>query len=219
MVPLRAWTLAGSGGGMNQRPGTIPIMAMRINTSWILSRSVMASVRRAPFASPGVAVDDGAGIAPLKKAAIRLAPVAVHAREHVLRAIRNLPAAPVEFERRESVRRNFVDCLDRRLAAMVVPAQAISVALELEELVLDGFAAQRPLGGPAVVVDLRRPELEAGVTQPLRSRLEFRQVFVHEPEIGVAVPGDRPAVAHAAEQQAHDHPVPAVKLRVGEQIV
>src|SRR5688572_22629428 len=103
---------------MNQRPGTIPIIAMRISISWMLSRSLMASVRRAPFAGPGVALDDGAGIAPLQEAALRPAPVAVHAREHVLRAIRNLPAAPVEFERRESVRRHFVDRLDRRFAAM-----------------------------------------------------------------------------------------------------
>ncbi len=48
---------------------------------------------------------------------------------------------------------------------------------------------------------------------------EMWQILVHESEIRIPVPAYRSAVSDAAEQQAHDHPVPARKARFGQDVV
>ena len=117
------------------------------------------------------------------------------------------------------MRGHLVDQLQRRLALVEVPADVRAVAVEKEEVVLHGLELERPHRGAAVVVHLRWPQVVALRAELAHCGEEKRQVAVEEAEVGVTVPADRRAVAHAAEQEPHDHPVPVGERREREGLV
>ncbi len=169
--------------------------------------------------APGLAGDDRLAVAPVQVAGVGLAPVAVQERQLPVGVFGHDKAPAVELEPGEAVRRHLVDDLGRRVAAMVVPAEAVATLVDLEELVLESLAAQRPLGRAAVVVDLHGAQLVAVPSQGRQRLEECRQVPVEEGEIRIPVPGNGAAVPDTAEQQAEEQPIPVAQGRVRQDVV